>query len=776
MKQFDEFRSILDQKQSEILLRKLSERQAAGELRSERQLRQALEEGLRDLRARGKITLQLPVLPWAKVTAERFKNFFENLGLDVEVLFTEVDHSEAVLQGLAEVVSTQLRNLEFSLGQLRSEVVQRRVRTPPGSGWSAISRDSFDRGYGRLLGRAELAVNLFVDPQTGIVQDKENVPIKADARIEGVAKKLVLPELSNSIIGFKRIEPISGTIQGNISIRNEDTKFKAIDGNPDTFWSHTVANTLPFVGTATAEVTQVAGVSGTLPVINLASIKDPRYQEFMIRITGFSGVTTQYASINSLEDYTGPGCEHDIGGSCRWGYTDFYSLNCTNSNCSRYQPEIYTIADDSADLGNGYGWDTGIDVQFADVSGLCAGQTWRVEVIPSGQVGALLELELTLSKSTNVNWVELDPVIDNPLVVQALEYTEPGNSTRIPIITGTVDVPDKIRFDFPKIEADRLYLTLVQETYEQGNLLLRPRQQAARDLWDAVQRENSPSIDELYTIPTEAILMDYVSNGPARKIFERRTVKPQEIAGYFYQFGIFDINCGFATYADTAVAVTKEVRAVTPRMFGIQPNLEPDISYALTQATGSTVEFDIIRFNYDDNSSLINVDEFPLPDVDTSGIITERLFLRDDKEGLLRFAAESISGIEILNQNQTLGTTEYSTQFEDSDRKQTLVTIDTEEVNLPENSSILVKYTPAYGVYLNSDKSVSIQDNRLQELSVSDVMAIAVADEKTANRKVSYSDVHLRIILRRNIMDTHTTPGLRDYIMLINEGDEERFF
>lgn len=774
-RQFQNFRTVVNEKQSEILLRRLAERQAAGEIRSEQELKQALEEGLREIDARGRITIELPVMPWDKVTAERFKSFFEDLGLDIEVLFAEVDHSESVLDGLAELIATHVRNLQFSLGQLRSEVVQRRVRTPPGSGWSLISRDSFDRGYGKLLGRAELEINLFEDTRTGIVEDKENVPIKADARIEGIAKKLVLPETTNSIIGFKSAKVTSVTTS-DVEVSNDIPVHNAVDGRLDTFWSHIVANSLPLVGEATATVTQLAGLSGVNPTVDVTDIKDPRHHEYLIKIIGYSGVNAEYVSLDNLEDFTGAQCQHDIGDRCRFKYDDFYSTNCTNASCSRYQPERTFLVSGVADLGDGFGFDTGIDIHFPN-SGLDlrAGQTWKVAIIPSGTVGATVDMEMRLKKSSNINWIEIDPVIENPLQILSVNYTAPGSTTQQSITSGTIDVQDKIRLDFQKIEAEKIHISFNQETYEEGSLLLRPKQQAILQLTQAYERQNTPSLDELYRIPTEAVMAEFVSNGPARTILDSRSTKPKQIDGYFYQFGIFDISCGLTTYADTAIALTKEVRATTPRMVAIQPNLESDVSYAVAQNTQGTIEFDIVRFNFDVNGALINIDQVPLPHVDASGLITERLFLENTTQGYTRFAADEVSGIEILNTNTTLDSSDFSADDESGNPRRTLITLG-EDVNLAENNSILIKYKPQYGVSLNQDRTVIIEDNREQQLSVSQVPALLSISKTAANRDIAYSDIHLKILLRRNAVDVNNTPGLRDYILLVNEGDEDRFF
>jgi hypothetical protein len=224
-------------------------------------------------------------------------------------------------------------------------------------------------------------------------------------------------------------------------------------------------------------------------------------------------------------------------------------------------------------LEDGYRYNTGAKVTFANLSGIYAGQTWRVSVEPSGTAGAQICLELTLTKATKINWIEIDPVVTSPFFLTKVEYTRQGDATRRSITEGLVQVLDKIRLDFKATEADKIYLTLLQETFDRADLHLKSNQQAIQMIDKMMGSNTVPSIEEFYNIELEAVLTDYLANGPLRKAVENMSVKPKEVKGNFYSFGIFEVNCGLTSYSDTAIAIAKELRVLTPRMFGLQSNL-----------------------------------------------------------------------------------------------------------------------------------------------------------------------------------------------------------
>jgi len=780
MNSLDKFRSKVSAKQTELILRKLVKKQEDGEIRSDEELRKELATQIGAVTGGGLITLEIPVLPWNMVESERFKTFFDDLGMDIEVLFIEVDSTEEILAGLANNVESHLRGLQFEIGNLRSEIIRRRLRRPPGSGWSTIQRDSFDSGYGKLLDRAELSVDLFYDDRTGYSQNTENIPIKSDARIEGTAKKLTLPETGNTVIGFKQARLLweNGTTQGDIVIENSIEPYKIIDGGLDTFWSHTIGSEYPLLGTPTAEVIQIAGstLENNSIIVNISGLKDPQSHDYYFRIVGFSGTFPQYACMATTEDFTGPICKSDRDGHCQWNYTNQYSNNCVNRNCSRYFPDLLVISGGVGVLEDGYKYDTGAQLVFQNLSGLYAGQTWRIPVSSSENIGAKIVLELMLSKPTKINWIELEPMVSSPFQITSVEYTRQGDTTREQIISGEIQVLDRIRLDFKSIEADRIYLTLLQETYDIADLNLRPKQQAIQKIDDFITRINKPSIEEFYNVEIESILADFLPNGILSRMLENQTTKPQEVAGYFYTFGLFEVNCGLTSYADTAIAVAQDLRVVTPRVFGVQANLEPDIVYAsgIESGQNGTIEFSAVKFNYDKNNVLINIDDFPVPFLSSEGTITERLFIDRNKIGNLRFASKLISSVEIVSNSKTLSTSEYEAKEVYVPMLKTQITIlDPAVVN---DSIILVTYTPAFGISLNEARTLSIEDNRTQLLSLSEVPGLVVSAAKSANREIQYADVYLRVILRRNDLDIYGSPGLRDYQFLISESDEGRFF
>lgn len=776
-KQFDTFlNSKKSQKQAELILRDLNKKLEQGEILSQEQLRQRLAELLGTVESRGRIVFEAPVSPGQMMVAERLQRFFDELNMDIEILFTEVDATDETLANMANVIDTQLRNLEFNLGQLRSELIERRIKIPPGSGWSKIVRDSFERGYGQLLGRAELPFDLFKDVRTGLVQDGEANPIKADAKIEGVAKKLILPEIEDRVVGFKdaQLNQTASSTPGDLDLGVDIPLYRAIDQSNGTFWSILVANSQPLLGEPTYEVTQVAGPdTGSSLLVDVSGLMDPRHHDYFVQVVSTSGFSYRCLPDLAAQEQA-RACRWDVGNRCNWDYEQFYSLGCTNNNCARYEARTIAPSGVWGPLEDGFQYETGAQVAFSGA--IQPGQTWRVTVKPSGMAGANLELQLDLAQPGSINWFELDPVTNSPFKLNAVEYTRPGTSGRLPITSGVLEVGDRIRLDFPSIEAESVFLSIQQENFTEADFLLRQEQVTRSKVLRMRDQENAPSIDDFYSVGSEHLLASYLPAGPLREMVDARGNDPDKVRGYIYQVGIFNATCGHTSYADTAIAVTRATRVVTPRMFAVQGDLEPAIQYASGIATADingTLEFSVVRLNYDGNNTLINIEDFPVPRL-RGGLIHERLFIDTDREGDLRFAADSISSVEVLSLGRTLTTDEYVVTDSSSPIRRTSIRITRKDVS--QTAIVLVKYVPATGVFLNQEKNLMLESNSDNELSLSTVDAIVVADSRAANRDIAYSDVHLRIILRRNDPDIFTTPGLRDYQLLISEADPGRFF
>ena len=770
------FRSIVGEEKASKVFKELIAKQDAGEIRTEAELRQELQYRLREVKDRGKILLEIPILEWDIVESEKIRLFFEMLKDDIDVIFVDVDNTESILDGLEAVSRSQVQNLQFTLGELKAEAVKKQISLSPGLGFSSIARDSFDRGYGQLAGRAEVPYDLFQDiVETTEPGKAETIPIRADARVEGIGKKLTLPESDNQEIGFKNIEILSesDTTSNQLSINDRYELVNAIDGAGDTFWSITIGRNYPVLGTPLVTVDQVGGISGVKPLIDSSSLTDPRGADYYFKMVGMSGTLSTYMSLPAREGYIGPICYHDVGTKCRFNYDEQYSPNCANNECSRYSvDDVKTMTSGIVQLEDGFGNDTNVDLSFSgSISSITPGQTWRVNIEPSGTVGAVTKLELTLTRPSQINWFELDPVTGNPFVITGLDYISPNTSGRISLVDDEIAVKDKVRIDFPKVGVEKLILTLNQRSYEAGTLRIDPDTQALSDIEDLRTQNYNPTPQDTQGVGVLRLLDGYLQDQDARRLFVYEK-EETAIPGYFYQLGIFDVNCGLAQYSETAIAVSKETRVKTPRLFGLQTNLDPKVTLTTSGTDVGTMEYSVVKMNYDDNGELINIQDFPMP-LTSGQYITERLFLDSEKKGVLRFTAQSVSGISVLSTGRELATTEYSSTTSSNVVPQTTVAID--RLDIGPNSSLLITYKPSFGVYLDDSKNISIIENTLSEVSLSDIETLVSVADKAANRHISFSDVFLRIILRRNNNDSSTTPELRDYQLMIGEDDASRF-
>lgn len=245
--------------------------------------------------------------------------------------------------------------------------------------------------------------------------------------------------------------------------------------------------------------------------------------------------------------------------------------------------------------------------------------------------------------------------------------------------------------------------------------------------------------------------------------------------GYLYQFGFFNILCGLSEYADTAISVSTAIRATTPRVFGIEANQQDDqiLSSGLLQENNGTLEFSLVKFNYDQNGILINIDDIPMPYI-SGNLITERLFIDNNNEGYLRFAHSSIDSINVLTLNTELESDEYIATTVNEAIPRTKIKIDRNDVS--ETSIIIVQYKPRVDINLNRSGTLKLVDNSSKQVAWYNLDYLITASSKSANRSISYCDLYLRMILRRNSPDLYKTPSVEDYRLLISESDPGRFF
>ena len=769
------FRSVISAERSEKIFRELIKKQESGEIRSEAQLREELEKQIKLVNERGKITFEIPVQPGEVIASEDMSDFFKMVATDIDILFVEVDSTDEILTRQAEVIATQIQSLRFAMGQLKAEGIQKKIRIKPGAGFTIIARDSFDKGYSDLASRAEVPYDLFKDVRSA--EDAvtgEAIPIQADARVEGIGRKLILPSATHKRIGFKDIKIIeANSTQGTLPIDNIYPIFNAIDGKQDSFWSYTVGTKWPQLGTPTVDITRIQGTSGLDPTISFSGLKDPRPHSYYVKVVGWSGIYPLIASIPTPESYIGPICQYDTGLRCYWNYDQQYSQNCINSNCSRYETDVHVVASGTIPLLDGYKYDTGATLGWTNFSGLSVGTAFKITNELSGVVGTDLELQLTLTTPSNINWIELDPVIDAPFKITKVEYTKPTETDRRSVTSGIINVEDRIRIDIPKIEVEKIFLTINQPNYRKSRLITNPKNIALNQIEAIKNSFTEPTTNDFASVNLQILMEEFARHPDVREILVQNSWTPEINDGYFYQVGLFEVDCGLSSYSENAIAVSKERRVRTPTMFGVQANLEPGISIAVSGADVGSFEFSIIKVNFDEQGELLNIQDFPLPLV-SGGLIVERLYIDDTNQGQLRFAATSISGIEDLANSRTLTSTEFSLSTSIETAPKSLVTIDRSDIG-PANV-LIVTYVPKYGIYLDNNKTLTLEDNSNFQLSINEVQAVVTAEPKISNRSINFSDIYTRIIIRRNDNDSFNTPKLRDYQVLISEQDLSRFF
>ena len=779
MDNIQQFRSTIPAERSERIFRDLIKKQEAGEIRTEIQLREELEKQIGLINKRGQVTFEIPVRPGEIISSEAMARFFDIVSTDIDIVFIEVDHTNELLVRQADVIAAQIQSLRFAMGQLKAEGIQKKIRIKPGAGFTAVNRDSFDRGYSDLAGRSEVPHDLFKDVRSAESTAKaEAVPIRADARVEGIGKKLILPAATEKVIGFKNIKMLyeDSTLQ-ELPIDNIYPIYNAIDGLADTFWSLTIGTKWPVLGTATPAITQVQGASGLNPTVNFSGLLDIRAHDYYVKIVSFSGVYPVIASLPTAESYVGPVCRYDTASKCFWDYSQQYSQNCINVNCSRYETDTTSVASGTIAIKDGFGYDTGGTMSWTNFSGLTAGSTFKISNAPEGSVGATVSLELALTTPNNINWIELDPVIDAPFTITSMQYSKPSESGRLPIVNDNINVEDQIRIDMPQIEMEKLYITLQQKNYRNTRLVTNPKARAFNQI-EAIKASTSSLIPaDLAAVNLPVLMEDFVRDPDVRELFVQDSWTPEINNGYFYQVGLFEVSCGLSSYSENAIAISKDRRVQTPTMFGIQANLEPGLDIAISGTDVGTFEFSVIKLNYDDQGSLINTQDFPIPVV-SSGTITERLFVDTASVGQLRFAAEAIVSVNDLANSRLLTSgisdSEYSFSTTSEVAPKSFVNINRADIGPA--SVLIVEYTPKYGVFLDDDQTLIMENNNNFQLSINEVQAVVTAEPSTNGREISFSDVFTRIIIRRNDNDSFNTPKLRDYQLLINEQDANRFF
>ena len=199
----------------------------------------------------------------------------------------------------------------------------------------------------------------------------------------------------------------------------------------------------------------------------------------------------------------------------------------------------------------------------------------------------------------------------------------------------------------------------------------------------------------------------------------------------------------------------------------------------MSGSTAGTWEFDVIKYNYDSESSLINVQEIPYP-IFVSGFIKERLFLDSDNIGTLRFAADSLNSITDVTGNTFISLTRRTVlssgvQLSTTRAVKPVSSVKITNPDIGPQNTLVVEYTPRYNIFLLDDRTATLADNRDSENSLSSMPVLIKASPYINNKTVDTSDMYLRIIIRRNATDSFVSPKLTDVSLMVGESDLDRF-
>lgn len=450
-----------------------------------------------------------------------------------------------------------------------------------------------------------------------------------------------------------------------------------------------------------------------------------------------------------------------------------------------------------------------LDVQFKDsniqnmIDGT-ANSYWIYNTLLTNpkQDGVVSKLELDLSATQDINFVEIEPASPYPIILEGITYVKNNNDVgTVSISPITILKPTKI--EFSRITANKIVLKFRQYNYVETQF---EQKQIDTNYYDALidntielQPDKEPLANYFRDILTSSFLLEGILGIP------RTPSQGLKRKYYQYLIGFDNIRVGFASYSENGIFVSKVLEVNNPGKVAVKASetrpgeLSGSISidkdlFTSTKLYHGSIEYSIVKENFDSAGRFIGVDQFPLLPVNQDVVYHERLFLTEaidlsteNNAGFLRFFPITDAGDMKVYRNGTLltETTDWTkasaglTALDQTSPTAGSRMIKAIKVNSPRITDIYtVTYTPLVGNSMELPKTSGglIKVSSLgPNGSIRAVSGATITDTNRGSNIIAKSNIYLIIILRRNSAEQYLSPSVEEYTLLAGSQDQTKF-
>lgn len=259
------------------------------------------------------------------------------------------------------------------------------------------------------------------------------------------------------------------------------------------------------------------------------------------------------------------------------------------------------------------------------------------------EAGVVTKLELNLGANKTINFVQIEPILINPVDLIYIGYLDSNNVVR-DILTTSTTISQSVKLLFPIIATSKLYLNFRNRTGQQVEF----KEKGGPPLLRGLQALSLEQTLEFITPEVEALiaspqLLDAVGL-PETSLEEKRY--------WEYSIGFDNIRTGLTKYNSRGYYVSKANSGVAAHQIGVKVlerrpySTTPtgDIEYTTDISPvaddkyfhGST-EYYCYKLDYDISDTLVRSEVFPILPTNQTYIRHERLVLSDRSETSLAF-------------------------------------------------------------------------------------------------------------------------------------------
>lgn len=421
--------------------------------------------------------------------------------------------------------------------------------------------------------------------------------------------------------------------------------------------------------------------------------------------------------------------------------------------------------------------------------------------------GVSLEVQLSLPISQDINFVDIEPACDAPMVLTEISYLS-ANNTRIDLGQEDVEIKGTVRVNFPRITARELILRFRQDNYKEVQFV---EKKDSSNFRKVLADEKGVEIDVLaVSEDLQAVLSsDFILSDA----FGTKSVLGHLKKFYQYTLGFDNIKTGLYLYTDRSIFISnkKEVKHLglvglkTTETRPTQPAGSSSISnqsYTYPARSGDndnifyygSIEYWIAAQNYSKEGYLISTDIYPILPLGANRIYHERLLLTHKSSeiisscdrGILMFYTLEDGNNTILYRNGTM--LEYGTDWSFvSSATDTDITLDTPNsgarmkrgVQITGTVNPLDIYTATYSPVVSNSMVIPSDTTLFDIVDLAGDQSVRVArnnllvfDETRYSYSIENTNIYLIVIFRRNSAIDTVSPAVEDYMLVTGTRDK----